>query len=121
MAVVLRLERRKLSSQAKQLFEQAEQNQAIIYIPALVFAEILYLSEKRRIECNLDSVKSCLTKFITIIEKPLDFSIITATQQITDIAELHDRIIAGTALALNVPIITNDPIITASQFVHAIW
>jgi hypothetical protein len=43
MAVVLRLERRKLSLQAKQLFEQAEQNQAIIYIPALVLAEILYL------------------------------------------------------------------------------
>lgn len=96
-------------------------NQAIIYIPALVLAEILYLSEKHRIECNLDRVKAYLTEFTTIIEKPLDFSIMLWTRQITDIIELHDRIIAGTALALNVPLITNDPIITASQFVQTIW
>ncbi len=69
MALVLKLEQRKLSPQAKQLFEQAEQNQAIIYVPALVLAEILYLSEKRRIECNLDSVKAYLAKFASIIEK----------------------------------------------------
>ena len=36
MAVVLKLERRKQSTQAKIMFEQAEQQQATIYIPALV-------------------------------------------------------------------------------------
>lgn len=121
MAVVLRLEQRKLSPQAKTIFERAEQGQAVIYIPALVLAEILYLSEKRRIECNLDSVNAYLTQFSTIKEQPLDFAVTEAAGKITDIPELHDRIISGTALALNVPIITNDPIITASQFVKAIW
>jgi predicted nucleic acid-binding protein len=121
MAVVLRLEQRKLSPQAKFIFEQAEQGQAVIYIPAMVLAEILYLSEKQRIECNLDSVKVYLTKFSTIKEQPLDFAVMEATGKIKDIPELHDRIIAGTALALNLPLITNDPLIIASQFVKAIW
>lgn len=52
---------------------------------------------------------------------PLDFSVVTAVGQITDRYELHDRIIAGTALFLNVPIITNDPVITASEFVETVW
>ena len=121
MAVVLRLEHRKLSSPAKTIFEQAEQEQAMIHIPALVFAEIMYLSEKRRIEINLNNVQDYLTQHSNIKEQPLNFDVVTITKQITDIYELHDRIIAGTALALNVPIITNDPVITASTFVQAIW
>lgn len=121
MAVVLRLEHRKLSSPAKTIFEQAEQEQAIIHIPALVFAEIMYLSEKRRIEINLNNVQDYLTQHSNIKEQPLNFDIVTIAKQITDIYELHDRIIAGTALALNVPIITNDPVITASTFVQTIW
>jgi predicted nucleic acid-binding protein len=121
MAVVLRLEHRKLSPSVKTLFEQAEAGQAVIYIPALVLAEILYLSEKRRIESNLDSVKSYLADFASIKVVPLDVAVMEATGQISDIYELHDRIIAGTALALNLPIITNDPIITASEFVRAVW
>jgi predicted nucleic acid-binding protein len=43
MAVVLRLEKRKLGKIAKSLFESAERNETSIYIPTVVFAEILYL------------------------------------------------------------------------------
>jgi predicted nucleic acid-binding protein len=121
MAIVLRLERRKLSTAAKLVFELAEQGQATIYIPSLVFVEILYLSEKRRIECNLDIIKAYSIKFPNVKEQFLDFTIIKATEKIKDIPELHDRIIAGTALALDMPLITNDPIITVSQFVKVIW
>ena len=40
---------------------------------------------------------------------------------ITDIPELHDRLIAATARIHNVELITNDPVIQASAFVRTIW
>jgi len=41
--------------------------------------------------------------------------------EINDIPELHDRIIAGTALKTGVRLITNDPVISSSKFVEVIW
>lgn len=46
MAIVLRLEGRKLPVKAKDLFEKAEKGFVEIIIPAMVFAEIGCLSEK---------------------------------------------------------------------------
>ncbi len=40
---------------------------------------------------------------------------------IDDIPELHDRIIAGTALMKELELITNDTIISHSGFVKVLW
>lgn len=121
MALVLRLEQRKLNPQVKRLFSEAEQGQVEIRIPSLVFAEIMYLWEKRRIQCGMDEVKAYLAAHDHIREEPLTRQVIESAQGITDIPELHDRIIAATASLLGWPIITNDPVITASKFVTAVW
>jgi hypothetical protein len=52
MGVVLRIEKRRLSPLAKSIFESAELGKITIDIPALVFAEILYLSGKQRINLS---------------------------------------------------------------------
>jgi predicted nucleic acid-binding protein len=41
--------------------------------------------------------------------------------EINDVPELHDRLIAGTALKAGVKLITNDPVISVSKFVKVIW
>jgi len=43
-----------------------------------------------------------------------------AAFEITDIPELHDRLIAGTARHLNLQLITNDPEILDSAFVNCV-
>ena len=53
MGLVLWLEQRKFSQTARAIYESAELGSTTIYIPAMVFAEILYLSEKRRISLTL--------------------------------------------------------------------
>jgi len=53
MALVLRLERRRLPQEVKAVFEEAENDNAGIFIPAMVLAEIGYLSERSRIETTL--------------------------------------------------------------------
>jgi hypothetical protein len=47
--------------------------------------------------------------------------VLQSAAQITDIRELHDRLIAATARLLDVALITNDPVIHASAFVKTVW
>ncbi len=52
--------------------------------------------------------------------EPLSLEILKTASEITDIPELHDRLIAATARYLDIPLITNDPVIRASKFVDTL-
>ncbi len=121
MGLVLRIERRKLGPTAKSILDSVESGNTTVYLPALVFAEILYLSEKRRISLSLRAVADYLKQYPNYKEYPMSFAVIQSAAQIADIPELHDRLIAGTARLLNLDLITNDPIIQASTFVRTVW
>ncbi len=122
IAVVLRLEKRRKGKMAKSLFESAELGKTQIYIPSMVFAEILYLYEKRRISVFLDNVQDYLMQYLhNIKEYSMTFAVIQSSSKINDIRELHDRLIAGSALSLGLPLITNDPVIEASAFIKTVW
>lgn len=121
VGLVLHLEKRKLGTNAEQIFDSAENANTIIHIPAMVFAEILYLSEKKRITANLSDVSALLQNFPNFKEFPLNADVIKSAEQITDIPELHDRIISATTKFLNLELITNDTKIRNSNFVKTIW
>lgn len=121
MALILKLEQRKLPKDVKSIFEMSEKGEINLYIPSLSLAELSYLSEKGRIGISLNEVKAYLKSFENIKVYPLDLNIIETSFEITDIRELHDRLIAGTARFLNINLITNDPIIQASEFVKTFW
>lgn len=111
MAFVLRLEKRKISRKIIAVFEEAERNNSSLFIPAMVLAEIGYLSERNRIDTNLKEVKKYCKQHPSIRIEPVTEAIIHKSFEIDDIPELHDRLIAGTAYSKNLPLITNDPII----------
>ncbi|MBI1929797.1 PIN domain-containing protein [Candidatus Poribacteria bacterium] len=121
MGLVLRIERRKLGPTVKSIFDSVESGNTTIYVPAMVIAEILYLSEKQRISISLSEVGDYLKQYPNCKEYPMSFAVIQSAAQINDIGELHDRLIAGTARLLNLALITNDPIIQASAFVKTVW
>jgi len=121
MGLILRIERRKLGATVKPIFDSVESGGAIVYVPALVFAEILYLSEKHRISISLRAVADYLKQFPNYKEYPMSLAVIQSAAEITDIPELHDRLIAGTARLLNLDLITNDPTIQTSAFVKTVW
>ena len=121
MAFVLWLEGRKMPAKAREIFHQAEKEQVLIYIPALVFAELGYLAEKNKIDTNLFEVRHALLKNKAIKEYPISFETINIAFQIDDIPELHDRIIASVAKELDAKIITNDPDIENSAHVNTMW
>ena len=121
MALILHLENRKSSQTVKTIFDSADQGNTAIYIPTMVFAEILYLTERQRITLNVFDVEKHLKSFQNYKESPMSFEIVKNAVQIKDIPELHDRLIASTANHLNLELITNDPKIQASQLVNTVW
>ncbi|MBI5305546.1 MAG: PIN domain-containing protein [Chloroflexi bacterium] len=121
VALVLRLEERKMGANAESVFERVESSQATIYIPAMVLAEILYLSEKRRIVTSLDTVRDYMRRYPNCQEQPMNFAVMRSASEITDIPELHDRLIAATARSFDLELITDDSVIQASAYVKTIW
>ncbi|GMT49265.1 MAG: hypothetical protein IEMM0008_0804 [bacterium] len=78
------------------------------------------MHEKVRIPISLDDIQNILDNSINDVEEKLTMEIIKAAFEIKDIPELHDRLIAGTARYLDVPLITNDPIILKSKQIKCI-
>ncbi|ADB40662.1 type II toxin-antitoxin system VapC family toxin [Spirosoma linguale] len=121
MAIVLYLSKRKMPLAIKQLFQSADLGLTSIIIPAFVAVEISFLFAKGRIDVSLVDLQQHINKYPTYTFEPLTLSIIEASLPMTDIPELHDRLIAATARQYDLPVITNDPDITASAFVEVIW
>ncbi|MEZ4866308.1 MAG: PIN domain-containing protein [Caldilineaceae bacterium] len=105
VALILRLEQRQMGARARAIFADVEAGNASLYVPAMVLAEILYLSERKRIQATLADVRSYMNRYPLCKEQPLSFAMITTAQMITDIPELHDRLIAATAVYLQLPLI----------------
>lgn len=104
-----------MGKNAKAIYEGAEGGTLKIFIPVMVLAEIGYLSERNRIDSKLTEVTAYCRQYPTIQIEPITEEIIHKSFEIDDIPELHDRIIAGTAYAKNLIIITNDPMIIDSD------
>ena len=121
MALVLWMEKRKQSPLVKSIFKNIENGTSKLYIPAIVLAEIGYLSERKRIDTGLRDVKQVLKDSGNIKLVPLDTETIYNAFEIDDIPELHDRLISATARKLGLELITNDKVISDSKYVKTIW
>jgi len=106
-----------INDKAHQVFLSTDKGECTIIIPAVVLMEVLYLFEKNRISIDLIQTEDLLKSKNYQLE-PLNMEILKTASDITDIPELHDRLIAATARYLDIPIITNDPVIRNSQFVR---
>ena len=115
---------RRLSETARQAIEQAATDGGQIAFSSITLVEIIYLSERGRIAAEtlerliatVDAENSVLT------EVPFDRNIAQALAQVerSQVPDLPDRMIAATALYLNVPLISRDSKIQLSD-VNTIW
>jgi PIN domain nuclease of toxin-antitoxin system len=115
----------KLSQTAMQILDQASQSGQMIYLSAISIVELQYLTERNRIDPLvlmriLQNVRSD-TPSIKIAD--LDVEIGDHLTQIdrTIVPEMPDRIIATTALVLNLPLVTCDHKIQACSAIQTVW
>lgn len=114
----------RLSVTARTTIEQiaAEGNQ--VAFSSITLAEIVYLSERGRINSTtLDLLlREVESDDALLVEIPFDRNIALTLRQVdrSQIPDLPDRIIAATALYLNVPVISRDRRIQLSS-IDTIW
>lgn len=121
MAIISHLADRGLGTQADQIFLRADENKETIFISTISLMEILYLSEKQRINLKVTETISYISNSANYEILPLTAEIILTAATINDVRELHDRIIAATAKHHQLPIITNDPVLQSSKHISTIW
>lgn len=114
----------KLSKRAMQAFDAATQDGYPIHVPAVCLVELVYLVEKNRLPT---AVRERLLETLDDPEKPLrlapmDRAVVDAVGFVSrnDVPDMPDRIVAATALALQLPLVSRDGRIRASQ-VQTIW
>jgi len=109
-----------ISTIVDEILRKTDAGENIIVIPSVVIFEIAYLHEKKRIPVSVTDIERIISGSLNYIEEPLTLDVIKSAFEINDIPELHDRLIAGTARYLDLPLITNDPIILRSDFVKSV-
>jgi PIN domain nuclease of toxin-antitoxin system len=106
---------RRMPPRARAAFRAAENGTAQILVPTIVVAESMLLSERRRIPVFILDQMMALpdTSSAALRVIPLDRLVVHTMADFGPavVPELPDRIIAATARALNLPLLTTDPAI----------
>ncbi len=114
---------KKLGRDALLHFQRVDRREAAVYVPALVLAEVGELAHLGRIDLGLpfsDWMDGVFSN-ACILSQPLTHAIVRTAHNLFAIPERGDRLIAATAVALDVPLITRDPEIAACANVTLLW
>jgi PIN domain nuclease of toxin-antitoxin system len=106
---------------ANRAFDEADNGQARIYVPAIVLAELYFLNEKNQRPLDFRVKYLRLEQSRQFILLPFFPRSLLDFDSCNSVIEMHDRMIVADARRLNVPLITRDAEITASGLVQTIW
>lgn len=100
----------KLSQEAKKIFQKVDNMQEYIFIPCIVFFELLYLTEKKKVVADFDRFLAMVSQSRNYKIEPLCLPIIEKSRTIPReiVADPWDRLIAATSIHLRFPLITRD-------------
>lgn len=100
----------KLSGDAKKIFRRVDNFQDEIFIPCIVFFELIYLIEKNKIVVDFESLVTRLSSSQNYRIEPLCLPIIEKSRSIRreKVSDPWDRLIAATSMHLSVPLISKD-------------
>jgi PIN domain nuclease of toxin-antitoxin system len=113
----------KLSGRARQIFEAAASEQALIYVPAVVVWEVAFAVRGRRAPPYqfFDQWTTSLFSGRGFDFVPLDLETISESRALASLVDPFDMMIVATARVLDLPLITVDERITDSRLVDVIW
>lgn len=110
-----------LGSRASAAFNEADNGQALIYVPAIVVAELYYLNKKHGFPLAMAAIITQLRQSPQFELLPFEAADVLEFDTLAAVPEMHDRIIAGVARRFGVPCLTCDSQIIKSQLVQIVW
>jgi predicted nucleic acid-binding protein len=111
----------RLGSNARAAFDAVSVGDATLLIPAIVLAEMVYTVERRRHDIDVGKALDLIADADNLRVLPFGLEDARALIALTEIAEMHDRMIAAAAQALGVPLITRDEAIHRAGVVRCMW
>ena len=110
-----------LGANASQAFSEADQGNALIYIPVIVLAELYYLNAKKGNPLDFAAEYQKLSQSAQFVLLPFLHEDILEFDASVAVPEMHDRMIAGVAKRLGIPCLTIDKEIVSSGIIATIW
>jgi len=115
---------RRLPRAPARAFRDADHGNAQILVPTIALVEVIFLAQRRRVSQDVLARVLRLPDDpdATILVVPLDMAVVHTVADFGPAAvpELADRVIAATARALNLPLLTVDHAIAQSGLVEVI-
>lgn len=111
----------RLGPQAAAAFEAVDQGKALLIVPAIVVAELIYIADRGRVSVDLEMTLDYLRKHPAIDLPDMTLVVVLAMRSATAIPEMHDRLIACEAKLRNATLRTRDAQIVAARFVPTVW
>jgi PIN domain nuclease of toxin-antitoxin system len=114
---------RRMSSRCVRIFRRAEEERDRVHVPVTCFFEMAFLFERGRIKSQpgLDECHALITAFPGLPIEPLGWEDVREARALTALVDPFDRLIAGTALRLEAPLLTGDERIRRSGLVRTVW
>jgi PIN domain nuclease of toxin-antitoxin system len=116
---------RRLGAAAREALVRVDQGEARAWLPAVVIAESLMVTERRRIEgLTLESLLHQLDSFRDADNYRLSSltpDTVLAAPRLAAIPDIFDRLVVAEALERDLPLVTRDEVIRTARVVETIW
>jgi len=103
--------RKHLSVRARRAFEHAEAGRWTIHVPAVVLVEMVLLEERGRLRFSYAQLREQLGLRGGLPIQPLLPEDVDEARSLGALRDPFDRLIAGTALRLGLPLLSDDEVI----------
>ena len=111
----------RLSTAVAGVFLRAATGEATIVIPAIVVAELYYLSIKLRDPVAPSELMDMVRTVRGMELSDLGIAQLEKLDDLQEIPEMHDRLIAAEAVVCDAPVITRDRAFSDSPQIETVW
>ena len=111
----------RLSAAADAVFRLAAVGAARIIVPAIVVAELFYLTQKIGHAVPPSMILADIGHSREFVFSPLGQRQLERMEALDNSFEMHDRLIAAEALVNSAPVISKDNVLRGSALVEVIW
>ena len=114
---------RRMSPRCRTIFRRAEEERDRVHVPIVCFFEIALLLERGRLRSrfDFDAWHDLVAAQPGLPVERLGWEDVREARGLTALVDPFDRLIAGTALRLEAPLLTNDERMRRSGLVRTVW